>query len=192
MSGIPYRFGPNNPIHRAKVPNTALTRTMTVVPSSANDLLLCSMYTTGFSALCHRLIRARWTKPFVISYVRSNLFAALFWALGIVLAMHQLTQPAGLALLNRSTGMHVLIWSCCRGTAVEGGFNSRRSRTTLPIYESLINLCSVQLQMYCLTFDDLLVVHPALQPPTSSPQSAEDKILKSLETLPGQTRFCTV
>ena len=37
--------------------------------------------------------------------------------------------------------------------------------------------------MYCLTFDVLLVVHPALQPPTSSPQSAEDKILTGAESL---------
>ena len=51
-------------------------------------------------------------------------FAALFWALGIVLAhiLQKVTQPAGLASLNRGTAMVLygrgqlgsILWKTCR------------------------------------------------------------------------------
>ena len=42
----------------------------------------------------------------VLSSMRVKNFAVLFWAIGIVLAhiLQQLTQPTGLASLNRGTG----------------------------------------------------------------------------------------
>ena len=67
-------------------------------------------------------------------------FAAFFGALGIVqCTCYHLTQQTGLVSLNRSTGSMPL-YGHTAGTMVEGGFNSQRSRITLPIL-ALINLC---------------------------------------------------
>ena len=41
----------------------------------------------------------------VLSYLRVEPFGVLFGALGIVLVLQKVTQPAGLASLNRGTGM---------------------------------------------------------------------------------------
>ena len=65
------------------------------------------------------------------SLLRVEPFAALFGLLACT--CHHLTQPAGLASLNRSTGSASL-YSRAANTMVEGGFNSQGSRITLPIY----------------------------------------------------------
>ena len=51
----------------------------------------------------HRIIIPRWAKRFV--FVQIEPFAALFWALGIVIShiLQQVTQPVGLAFPNYGT-----------------------------------------------------------------------------------------
>ena len=60
-------------------------------------------------------------------------FAALFvFQYYIYCSCHHLTQPAGLASLHRGTGS-MFFYNNADGPAVEGWFNSQRSRTALPI-----------------------------------------------------------
>ena len=66
-------------------------------------------------------------------YFPSNLLLP-FFGLSALYTYYHLTQPAGLASLNRSTGSMFVYHGHSAGTTVEGGFNTQRSRTSLPLY----------------------------------------------------------
>ena len=62
-------------------------------------------------------------------------FAALFWALGNVLYLPNLTLPTGLVSLHRRTqGMSLYGQAAC--TVVESWFNSKRRRAGHPPFPS--------------------------------------------------------
>ena len=105
--------------------------------------------------LHHRLVRARWANPVVIIYIRT---CCLTFLGSRHCTCHPLTQPAGLASLNRSTGS-MSLYNHATGNAVNGWFNCKQGRRALPI------------QLYLLMYELYCILQPnqrASQPGRSS------------------------
>ena len=101
-------------------------------PTSSRSLLLKEqLHKITFLTrdIVHWLIRARWAKLVVITYIRT--FSGPFLG-SRHCTCHHLTQPAGLASLNPST-VSMSLYGHATGTAVEGGFNCKQWRWALPI-----------------------------------------------------------
>ena len=58
-------------------------------------------------------------------YFQTNLFLPIFGLSTLYLQLLYLTQPAGLATLNRSTGS-MSVYGHAAGNALEGGFSSQK------------------------------------------------------------------
>ena len=102
----------------------------------SSSLSFFGIYVLKLSTL-RTLIRAVLSKPVGISTV--EYFVALFFGLSALFTCH-LTDPARRPGITQHSTGSIPLYGHAVGTAVEGGFNSQRSRTILCPSVALINL----------------------------------------------------